>query len=128
MSVDSFCVLKAKLFDPSAKEADYAFVGFQVTVSPNHPVNGSGLKRVADRVNQIVKLPESHSRKAKAVKMPLFLVFVGESYVLMKAQSIKKDDGEDFKDVSFVREQFSFILDGSFGELVRLTKSWEALV
>ena len=104
-------------------------MGFQITVSPNHPVNGSGLKRVADRVNQIVKFPESHSRKAtKAVKLPLFLVFVGESYVLTTGQRINTDDGEAFKDISFVRAQFSFTLDGSFGELIQLTKSWEAIV
>ena len=127
-SVDSFSVLKAKLFDARAKDDDYVLVGFQVTVSPNHPVNGTGLKRVADRVNQIVQLPVSHSGKAKTVKLPLFLVFVGESNVLTTVQRINKDGGEAFKDVSFIQAQFSLILDGGFGELIRLTKLWEAVV
>jgi len=147
-SVDSFAVLPQSLFDAALKrtganaspENAYALVAFQITVSQNHDVNGSGLKRVKDHVQRVLKLPEPapapapvpapKSRRAKAPppapakpKLLTYLVFVLDSNVLTTVQKIKKDDGDDFVDVTTVANaQFSLTLGSGFARLAGLVK------
>ena len=143
-SVDSFAVMHANLFDPKAGPHAYALVGFQMTVSPEHAVNGSGLKRVLEKVQAIVQLPAeamlpppAPSKKATRAaasapppqplkpKLPLYLVFVVDSAVMHKKQTLVKDAGDTMVLDGFVKAQFMVVPSNGFDELVSLTKNWE---
>ena len=131
-SVDSFTILNKNLFDDNAKPDELALVGFQVTVSPKHRVNLSGLKKIVDHVR--ARLPEQESKtppparmgKAPPPDLSLFLVFIGDTGVLRTVQTLVLDKGDDAQRVSMVERQFSFTLGSVFQELIKATSQWIA--
>lgn len=130
-SVDAFAVLPARLFDAAAEEHLHVLVGFQMTVSQNHPVNGSGMKRVLERVRAVVKdLPapppgRTTRRPPQHPLLEMFLVFVTDGGAVLTKQKVKRDDGEDFVFPDAVAKQFSASLGRGFDDLVKATRPWE---
>lgn len=109
-------------------------------------MNGTGLKHVSTRVNEIIKLPVKPSPSpppsplrvgpARAARkevtatppstdLPIFLVFVGQSNLILQKQTIKKEKGGDFEDPDkFVARQFSLTLGSGFEELAAVVEKW----
>jgi len=111
-SVDSFTIMSKQWFDEMAKDED-VLVGFQMTVSAKHPVNGSGLKRVRERVEILVKK-----------KLPIYLVFISDSKTMVVKQPINTDKGETMVRDGFVDKQFVLCFEGKFAEWTKLTRDW----
>jgi len=129
-SVDGFAILEESLFNPKAPAGVYALVAFQMTVSPKHPVIGSGLERVLKDVQSKARLPQipAKTRGGRVQEHPplkLYLVFVTQSNVLCKVQNIKKDDGENFANPLSVAPQFALSLGPGLDEFFKLTRPWE---
>jgi hypothetical protein len=126
-SVDSFAILPAKLFDPASND-EWAIVGFQVTVSSAHKVNGSGLKRVVDHVEGLrpaVQAPAASLRPSRIQRpaqqpppLPIYLVFIGDHNALKDKQEIVRDDSAEMtRDLNDIK-QFSLTLDQDFQKLL----------
>jgi len=125
-SVDGFCVISRRAFDPSFLD-EPVFVGFQVTVSTDHKVIGSGLKRCVDHVSAILEWPNSSVEQSQTAKpkerklkrkLPVILVFVGgEINTITKRQKITKDDGTYLILDGFVEDQYVISLGSVFEDI-----------
>jgi len=89
-SLDAFTILRKSVLTGSKDdESQLLVVGFQVTVSDNHPINGVGLKRVRAKVDEL---------RGSGGSLPITLVFVSTTTGINKRQRITKHDKEDYRD------------------------------
>ena len=150
-SVDGFALMPASLFDAGKPDMEFVLVGFQMTISPSHPVNGTGMKKVRDRVQEIAKayrvvphpvqapaptraVPRRGAKPGAAAEPPpeplpfdAYLVFVVSSDQVIKKQEVKQKAGEPFVDPdSVARRQFSISLGSGFDRFFKALNGWRA--
>ena len=144
-------MMPASLFDAGKPDMEFVLVGFQMTISPSHPVNGTGMKKVRDRVQEIAKayrvvphpvqapaptraVPRRGAKPGAAAEPPpeplpfdAYLVFVVSSDQVIKKQEVKQKAGEPFVDPdSVARRQFSISLGSGFDRFFKALNGWRA--